>query len=331
MDLSTSYLGMRLPHPLVMGASPLVDDLDMVKRIEDAGAAAIVMHSLFEEQLTLAQVALQHTVTEHEESFGEARDYFPDVVHFGLGPDEYLEQLSRIRQAVAIPVLASLNGVTPRGWLSYARLIEQAGAHGLELNVYDVATNVRQSAAEIEDKTVAIVELLRKVTQLPLAVKLSPFHTSLGYLAERLAHAGANGLVLFNRFWQPDIDIEELTLSRKLNLSDSSELLLRTHWLAILSPSVRLSLAASGGVHTTHDAIKAVMSGAHAVQMVSEILQHGPERFRQIRSELSEWLERHEYDSLEQMQGSMNLRRTPDPHGYERINYMHLLQSYRAG
>jgi dihydroorotate dehydrogenase (fumarate) len=328
MNLSTTYLGFPLPHPLMPGASPLVDDLDMVRRLEDAGAAAIVMHSLFEEQIT-AEERAAIGVDAHGESFAEATSYLPGAPPFALGPDRYLEQLRRIREAVAVPVIASLNGVTASGWLEYARLLEQAGAHALELNVYHVATDPAEPAAAVESRVLDVLRVVRAAVRVPLAVKLSPFYSAFAHLAQRLDQLGADGLVLFNRFYQPDIDPDTLEVVPALHLSDSTELLLRLRWLAILHGRVRPALAASGGVHTGLDALKAVMAGAHAVQLVSALLRHGPEHLALVRADLARWLEEHEYDSLAQAQGSMSLLRCPDPAAFERANYLHVLQSWR--
>jgi len=328
MNLATTYLGLALPHPLMPGASPLVDDLDMVRRLEDAGAAAIVMHSLFEEQIAAEeQVAVE--VAGHGDSFGEALSYLPGLPPFALGPDRYLDQLRRIREAVAVPVIASLNGVTASGWLDYAGLLEQAGAHALELNIYHVPTDPAETAAAVEARVVDVLRAVRTSVRLPLAVKLSPFYSALGHLAQELDLLGADGLVLFNRFYQPDIDPEALEVVPALQLSDSSELRLRLRWLAILHGRVRPSLAASGGIHTGLDALKAVMAGAHAVQMVSALLRHGPEHLAVVRADLTRWLEEHEYESLAQARGSMSLLRCPDPAAFERANYLHVLQSWR--
>jgi dihydroorotate dehydrogenase (fumarate) len=329
MNLSTTYLGFTLPHPLMPGASPLVDDLDTVRQLEDAGAAAIVMHSLFEEQIT-AEEEVAGRLAAHGDSFAEALSYLPEVPAFALGPDRYLEQLSRIREAVAVPVIASLNGVTPAGWLEYARLMEQAGAHALELNVYHLATDPAESASAVEARVLDVLRAVRGAVRLPLAVKLSPFYSALAHLARELDSLGADGLVLFNRFYQPDIDPEALEVVPALQLSDSSELRLRLRWLAILHGRLRPTLAASGGVHTGLDALKAVLAGAHAVQMVSALLRHGPEHLAVVRAELARWLEEHEYDSLAQAQGSMSLLRCPDPAAFERANYLRVLQSWRG-
>lgn len=329
MDLTTRYLGFELPHPFMPGASPLADDLDTVRRLEDVGAAAIVMRSLFEEQLVGEQLATFHSMEEPANSFGEAMTYMPSPPDFVLGPDEYLEQLSRIKSAVSIPVIASLNGNSPGGWLEYSQLMAQAGADALELNVYEVATNPDEKGETIEQRTLEMVRSVVAKVDIPVAIKLSPYYTSMASFARALEQAGVHGMVLFNRLYQPDFDIEELEIERSLHLSDSSELLLRLTWLAVLSGHTSASLAASGGVHTAVDAIKAVMAGAHAVQMVSALLRQGPEHLGRIRQGVSDWMEEHEYDSLAQMQGNMNLKHCPDAKAFERTNYMHLLQSWR--
>jgi dihydroorotate dehydrogenase (fumarate) len=328
MDLSTSYLGLTLAHPLITGASPLVDHLDLVRRLEDSGAAAITMHSLFEEQLTMDAAATWQAVDVAADVHAEAASYFPFADDYALGPDEYLEQIGRIKAAVSIPVIASLNGVTGDGWTRYARLIEQAGADALELNVYLVAVGL-ESGGVIERRLLDIVSDVRASIGLPIAVKLSPFWSSLSHVAVALEGAGADGLVLFNRFYQPDIDIETQDVVPRLHLSDSSELLLRVRWLAALSGRVRGSLAASGGVHTVEDVVKAVMAGADAVQIVSALLKHGPEHLRVLIAGLQHWMEEREYASLAQMRGSMSLERCPDPRAFERGNYMRVLQTWR--
>jgi dihydroorotate dehydrogenase (fumarate) len=328
MDLSTTYLGIRLPHPFLPGASPLVDDLDTVRRLEDAGAAALVMHSLFEEQIAREQVAVARYLDVPSDSFAEALTFLPSPDSFALGPEEYLEQIHKLKAAVSIPVIASLNGSTDGGWLGYSRLMEHAGADALELNVYALATDFDVSSEMIERRTLHMLESIKDSIGIPVAVKLSPFYTSLPYFARRLADRGADGLVLFNRFYQPDIDVETLEVSPTLRLSDSAELLLRLRWLAILSGRVETSLAVTGGVHTVLDAVKAVMAGADAIQLVSTLLRHGPEQLATLRRDLALWLEEHEYDSLEQMKGSMNLQRCPNPAAHERANYMTILQSW---
>jgi len=329
MDLSTTYLGFHLPHPLMPGASPLVDDLDTVRRLEDAGAAAIVMHSLFEEQITTEQMGAFGAMDSHAGSHAEAQSYFPDTDVFALGPEEYLAKIRALKEAVAVPVIASLNGATPGGWLHFSRRMVEAGADALELNIYDITTDPNETASAVEGRIVEMLRTVKAQVRVPVALKLSPFYSAFAHVASELDRAGADGLILFNRFYQPDIDVEQLEVHHQLNLSTSTELPLRLRWLAILSGHVHATLAASGGVHSSLDAIKAVMCGASAVQMVSCLLQSGPDRLRQTRDGIAEWLEQHEYDSLEQMRGSMSLVRCPDPRAYERTNYMEMLHSWR--
>jgi dihydroorotate dehydrogenase (fumarate) len=329
MDLRTTYLGLALPHPFMPGASPMVDDLDTVKRLEDAGAAAIVMHSLFEEQIRREQVATFLHTEMHGESYAEALYYFPRPDSFALGPEEYLSQIARIKAAVRVPVIASLNGTSLGGWLSYAQSMEQAGADALELNVYAVPANPEESALDIEDRTVDMLRAVKTKVGIPVAVKLSPFYTSLPHFASRLQQAGADGLVLFNRFYQPDIDPENLDLARQLQLSHSDELPLRLQWVALLRDRVPTSLAVTGGVHEAVDAVKAIMAGADAIQMVSALLRRGPAYLRTIGDAFVRWLEEHEYSSLQEMKGSMSRASCPDPSVYERGNYMMMLQSWR--
>jgi dihydroorotate dehydrogenase (fumarate) len=329
MDLSTTYLGLRLAHPLMPGSSPLADDLDMVRRLEDAGAAAIVLRSLFEEQITGDELATYYAHEAPSESYAEALSYLPDPEMFSLGTHEYLEQLQRIKAAVSVPVIASLNGTTPDNWIEYARLTADAGADALELNVYDLPIDPRESAEDVERRVLDVVTTLREAVSLPLAVKLSPFYSAFAHFARRLEVAGADGLVIFNRFYQPDIDVENLEVVPRVRLSSPGELLLRLRWLSILSGQVGMSLAVTGGVHNTVDAVKAIMAGAHAVQMVSVLLRRGPEVLRRMRTELSRWLEEHGYESLRQMQGSLSAARGAYTSALERVHYMRVLQSWR--
>ena len=312
MDLSTTYMGFELPHPLVPGASPLVDDLDMVRRLEDAGAPMIIMHSLFEEQIIGEQLSIVRSMEIGDESYAEALSYLPRPLDFALGPDEYLSQITRIKSVVSVPVIGSLNGVTDGGWLAYAKLIEQAGADGLELNIYELATDLEVPGARVERRALQVAKSVKQSVSIPVAVKLSPFYSSIANLCKELDHLGVDAIVLFNRFYQPDIDVEQLEVVR-VNLSQSSELLLRLRWLAILSGRIKASLAATGGAHTAIDAIKAVMAGAHSVQMVSALLQAGPAHLKLVREDMARWLEEHEYQSLRQMQGSMSLRAAQIP------------------
>lgn len=329
MDLSTSYLGFRLEHPLIVGASPLVDDLGAVRRLEDAGAAAFVMHSLFEEQLAREQWGTHLDLHAHANAHAEARSYLPDPDTFTLGPDAYLEYIRKLKDMVGVPVIASLNGTTPGGWAVYAKLMASAGADALELNPYQVATDPLRSGEEVEDELVELVRLVCQDAKIPVAVKLTPHATALPHLARRLKGAGAAGLVLYNRFLQADFDLENLEMVPRLKLSDSSELLLRLHGLAVLHGRVGLDLACSGGVHTVEDALKAVFTGANAVQMVSALLQRGPQAIVRTLAGMREWLERHEYESLSQGHGSLSLAKVSNPHAFHRAHYMRVLQGWR--
>jgi dihydroorotate dehydrogenase (fumarate) len=313
---------------LIPGASPLSDSLDTIRRLEDAGAPMIVMRSLFEEQLVREEIALTRSIETPKESYAEALSYFPEPDEFGLGPDEYLEQLRRIKRAIAVPVIASLNGTTSGGWTRYAKLIQEAGADGLELNLYEVAADPDEPGEEVERRLLDVVWSIKEAVSIPVAVKLSPFYSSLAHFVRRIDSTGVEGLLLFNRFYQPDLNIEDLEVKRIVRLSDSSELLLRLRWLAILFGKVRAPLAVTGGVHTAVDAVKSIMAGASACQMVSALLRHGPGHFRVVREELARWLEEHDYESLRQMQGSLSLQRVPDPGAYERANYAKILQTW---
>lgn len=330
MHFSTQYLGLQLKHPIIAGASPLPDDLDKVRRLEDGGIAAITMYSLFEEQITHNLVGSEAHIGAYENSFAEAISYFPEVNLLERGVEAYLMQLQRVKEAVSIPVIGSLNGTREGEWVNYATLIEEAGADALELNLYFLATDFDKTAAEIEDRCVNIVAAVKDRVRLPLAVKLSPFFTALPQFAKRLSEAGADGLVLFNRFYQPDIDTDELDVRPMLELSHSTELRLRLRWLALLSGRLPVDLSVSGGVHNGLDLAKSLMAGATSVQIVSSLLINGPSIIRQILEECSRWTEEKEYVSLEQLRGSMNYLRCPDPEALERANYMHVLKSYRG-
>ena len=330
MNLDTTYMGLRLAHPLMAGASPLADTLEGVRRLEDAGASAIVLRSLFEEQVNAEEMAAHRHLDGHAESFAEATTMFPATEVFGLRVDAYLEHLRRVREAVSVPVIASLNGTHVGPWIDYGRLMQEAGAHALELNLYTLPTDPSADAGAVERGERALIEALCARVTVPVAVKLSPFYSSLPSFLADVAAAGARGAVLFNRFYQPDIDIERLELTRELHLSERGELLLRLRWLAITSPRTDLSLACSGGVHAPEDLVKAVMSGAHAVQVVSALLKHGPSHLTGLVTGLRAWMEAHAYASVDEMRGSMNLARCPDPAAYERANYIHLLQGWHG-
>jgi dihydroorotate dehydrogenase (fumarate) len=329
MDLSTTYLGLKLPHPIMPGASPLVDHLDLVKRLEDAGAAAITMHSLFEEQITREQQGMVYHMELLDHGSAEALGYFPQASEFRLGPYQYLEQIRLVKQTVTLPVIGSLNGTTSEGWLEYAKLIEQAGADALELNVYHVAADPKETGASVEKRLIDVVRAVKASVTIPLAVKLSPFYSSVANLAGELDALGVEGLVLFNRFYQPDFDLQELVVAPTLSLSTSNDLLLRLRWLSVLFGRVKASLAVTGGVHTPVDAIKAVMAGAGGVQTVSSLLKQGPEHIKTLVDGMRTWLEEHEYESLAQARGSMSLERSPNPAAFERANYMKVLAAYQ--
>jgi len=320
MDLSTTYLGKRLPHPLIVGAGPLGDDLDRVKELEDAGASMLVLRSLYEEEITGEQMDAFFNAESHSESFPEAETFAPEPI-LALGPEEYLEHLRKVKKAVHIPVVASLNGITPGGWISYAKLLEEAGADGLELHVYHAASDMTMSAAEVERQTIEVVREVKKSLHIPVAVKMTPLLTAFAHFAKQLDEAGADGLVLFTRFHRIDIDVNELDVIRTLPLSDSTELPLRLRGTAALAGRVKASLAVTGGVHTGIDVIKATMAGAHATQLVSALLRNGPKQLRTIRQEVEAWMQKYEWSSLTEMRGNMSLERIPDPAAYERANF----------
>lgn len=328
MNLKTTYMGFELPHPLIPGASPLSDSLDSVRRLEDAGAPMIIMHSLFEEQISREDIALVRALDQPSYSYAEALTYFPDPDEFELGPHEYLEKLQKMRRAVAVPVIASLNGVTPGGWVEHARLIEEAGASGLEINLYEVAANIQETGEQVEQRLLDVVRSIRRTVSIPLAVKLSPFFSSPANFIQQLDGEGIQSLVLFNRFYQPDFDLENLEVARVVSLSSPAELLLRLRWLALLFGRVTSSMAVTGGVHSAIDAVKAIAAGAHACQMVSALLRKGPTYLQTMRSDLAQWLEEHEYDSLSQLLGSLSLQRVPNPSALERANYAKILQTW---
>ena len=327
-DLTTTYLGMNLKNPLVASASPLSKKLDSVKKMEDAGISAVVMYSLFEEQIVHESKALDFFLNHGSESYAEALSYFPKMESYNVGPEEYLNLISKIKKSVSIPVIGSLNGVSTGGWVDYARRIEQAGADALELNIYFVPTDPDISAVDLEQEHVDLVSDIRKQVSIPLAVKLSPFFTSLPNLATRLVKAGANGLVLFNRFMQPDLDIETLEVVPTINLSVSSEMRLPLRWIAMLYGKVNADFALTSGVHTSHDVLKAMMAGANVAMMASELLANGVKTVPGILTGLTEWMTNFEYDSIKQMQGSMSQRAVADPAAFERANYMKILTSF---
>jgi dihydroorotate dehydrogenase (fumarate) len=330
MNLQTTYLGLTLRNPIVVGASPFCDDIDTARRLEEAGAAALVMHSLFEEQIDLEQQALLHHLETPAESTYEATSYFPHFDDYHLTPSAYLHTLERLKSALTIPIIASLNGRRPGGWIDYARRLEAAGADALELNTYQLATNPSLSGEDVEGDILEIVRNVTATVNIPVSVKLSPYHASLSHFATTLEQNGAKGLVLFNRFYQPDFDINDLEVIPRLRLSYSSELLLRLRWLSILSPVLRGSLACSGGVHTAEDLIKSLLGGAHAVQLVSVLLENGPRAIPAMLEGLRSWMLDHELRDLSTVRGALNLKRCPDPAAHERANYIKILQSWKV-
>jgi dihydroorotate dehydrogenase (fumarate) len=314
----------------MVGACPLANDMDMVRRLEDAGSAAITMPSLFEEQITREQFGTLYDLEAGSESFAEATSYFANVSDLRLGPDNYLDQVRKVKGAMSVPVIASLNGVTASGWLDFAKQIQQAGADALELNLYYLAGNPLETADMVEKRLLEIVRTVKSSVTLPLAVKLSPFFTSLAHFAKVLEGAGADAVVLFNRFYQPDLDIEALEVEPSLNLSSPSTLRLRLRWLGMLYSQIGIPMAVSGGVHDGQGAIKATMAGATAIQMVSALLIHGPEHLKTTRLDMVRWMEEHEYESLDQMRGSLSLTKCPNPQAFERANYMRVLAGWKA-
>lgn len=327
VDLSTTYLGLQLKNPVVASASPISKKLGGIRSLEDAGASAVVMYSLFEEQIVQESIALDHYLNRGSDTYAEALTYFPDLENYNVGPEGYLEQIHKAKQVVNIPIIGSLNGVSTGGWVEYAKKIEQAGADALELNMYYVPTDLSLSSQELEQNYVDLVKDVRAQINIPLAVKLSPFYTALPNLASRLSEAGANGLVLFNRFMQPDLDIETLEVTPSLSLSSSSELRLPLRWIAILYSRIQTDLALTSGVHSAQDVLKATMAGASVAMMASELLTNGVQRIGEILTDIQAWMETFEYQSIEQMKGSMSQRAVAEPAAFERANYMKVLAS----
>jgi dihydroorotate dehydrogenase (fumarate) len=328
MNLSTMYLGMKLKNPIVASASPLSRSMESMHRLEDAGASAIVMHSLFEEQITHESDELDHYKTYGTESFAEALSYFPDTGDYHLGPEEYLELVAKAANKLEIPIIASLNGVTPCGWTNYAKKMVEAGASALELNVYYIPTDGTLSGVEVENRYADMVKQMRSTVKIPLSIKLSPFFSSIPNIAQRLVREGADGLVLFNRFYQPDIDLEELNVKPGVELSDSYANRLPMRWIGILYGKLKASLAATSGIHTAEDVLKLAMVGADVTMMCSALLMHGPEHIGKVLKDVERWMNEHEYESIEQMKGSLSHKSIADPSAYERANYMKALNRY---
>jgi len=328
MDLTTTYLGLKLRTPLVPSASPLSEDIDNIKHMEDAGASAVVLHSLFEEQLRQDRAELAHNLEQGTESFAEALTYFPEPETFHLGPEEYLKHIARAKKAVRIPIIASLNGSSAGGWTQYAKLIQQAGAAALELNIYYIPTNANLPAGEVEQTYLDILNAVKKEVTIPVAVKLSPFFTNFACVARKLDEAGANGLVLFNRFYQPDIDLETLEVKPNILLSTPMAMRLPLRWVAILRGQVRASLAATSGIHRATDVLKMLMAGADVAMLCSVLLRHGIPQIGVIERDLVAWMEEHEYESVAQLKGSLSQKNCPAPSAFERAQYMRAISSY---
>jgi dihydroorotate dehydrogenase (fumarate) len=329
VDLTTSYLGLSLKHPIVASASPLTATVDGICRLAEAGAAAVVLPSLFEEQIDADAHHLDHYLGYAADSFAEALSYFPEAAQYRIGPEEYLERIASARAQTDIPIIGSLNGVSPGGWTDCARLLEQAGAHALELNVYYVPTDLRMRGSAVEELYLDVLREVKQTVSIPVALKLSPYFSAMANMAAMLADAGADGLVLFNRFYQPDFDLESLTVVPHLVLSTDWELRLPLRWVAILYGRVPADLAITSGVHGYEDVLKGVMAGASAVMLASELLQRGIGRIGEIVHAMTIWMTEHEYESVAQMQGSMSQLRVAEPAAFERANYMKVLQSWR--
>ena len=331
MDLSTTYLGLKLRTPLVpSAAAALSDSTDKIKRLEDAGASAVVLYSLFEEQLRLERFELHHHLTHGTESFPEALTYFPEPEEIFVGPETYLEDIRKAKEAIQIPVIASLNGSSVGGWTDYAKQMQQAGADALELNIYYIPTNPDLTSAQVEQTYIDILKAVKSAVTIPVAVKLSPFFSNMANIAKRLDAAGADGLVLFNRFYQPDIQLESLEVTPNIILSTPMAMRLPLRWIAILHGRVRASLAATSGIHRATDAIKMLMAGAHVAMLCSVLLRHGINKIAAIERDMVDWMEHHEYESVSQLCGSLSQKNCPDPSAFERAQYMRAISTYRG-
>jgi dihydroorotate dehydrogenase (fumarate) len=328
IDLSTTYLGLKLKNPLVASSSPMCEEVGNVRRMEDAGAAAVVLHSLFEEQIELESDELDRFIMQGAELSPEAVTHFPELTGKVMGPEGYLKHIAKCKQAVKIPIIASLNGTTKGGWLGYAKQMEQAGADALELNIYYIATDPNRTGEQVEQQYIDLVQAVKSEVKIPVAVKLGPYFSSLPNMAKKLDAAGANGMVLFNRFYQPDYDLESLEVVPNLILSNSHELFLRLHWIAVIYGTVKADLALTGGVHTAADVVKSMMAGARVAMMTSALLKRGISYLDTLQTELLIWMGEHEYDSIKQMQGSMSRNSVPQPKAFERANYLKVLSSY---
>ena len=330
MDLSTTYLGLELSNPIVPSASPLSRSLDSIRSLEDAGAGALVMYSLFEEQIEYESHTLDHYLSYGAESYGEALSYFPDLEHYNVGPDEYLDLIAAAKEAVDIPIIGSLNGASSGGWIDYATKIQEAGADALELNMYYVAADPEITGAAVNEMYLEVLRAVRKHITIPLAVKIGPYFASIANMSKRFAGAGADGLVFFNRFYQPDFDLEQLEVVPHLVLSTPYAMRLPLRWVALLHGRVPVDFAITSGVHTYEDVLKGMMAGAKVTMMAGELLHNGVERIGEIKARMTQWMEEREYVSVEQMQGSMSQANVANPAAFERANYMKVLQSWRS-
>lgn len=328
IDLSTTYLGLKLKNPIVASSSPLVEKVETAKQLEEAGAAAVIAPSLFEEQVIRTSQELDYYLAKDRDGFAEAITFYPDVGRYSIGPEAYIEHIRGLKKALAIPVFGSLNGVSSGGWIDYAKKIEDAGADALELNLYYLPSNAEFSPIQIEDNYIKLVTDIRSRIKIPIAVKLSPFFTALPNSARRLAQAGANGLVLFNRFYQPDFDLEKLEVKPTLHLSSPAEINLPLHWIAILYGKVKADLALTTGVHSAQEVLKAMMAGANVAMVASTVLKHGPQKIAEMLKDLLAWMETYEYKSITQMRGSMSQKNVAEPAAFERVNYIKVLSSY---
>jgi dihydroorotate dehydrogenase (fumarate) len=329
-NLATTYLGLRLKNPLVASASPLSKKIERALKLEEEGIAAIVMYSLFEEQIIHESLELDHYLSRGTDSYPEALSYLPDGGLYAIGPEKYLNQVAGLKKALKVPVIGSLNGVSKGGWTSYARRIEEAGADALELNMYYIATDLEMTSSDIEETQVELVAEIKSRIKIPLAVKISPFVTSIPNFVKRLVDAGADGIVLFNRFYQPDFDLDDLEIVHSLDLSTSADLRLPLRWISILYGKVNADFALTSGVHIYQDVLKTVMAGAKVAMMTSSLLHHGEQVISLILNDLKEWMKEHEYESIQQMQGSMSQRSVREPAAFERANYMKVLSSFRT-
>lgn len=328
-DLTTTYLGLNLKNPLVASASPLSKKIDKARKLEEAGISAIVMYSLFEEQIIHESLELDHYLSRGTDTYPEALSYLPDGGIYGVSPENYLNQVGGLKKALSIPVIGSLNGVSKGGWTSYARRIQEAGADALELNLYFISTDINMTSGDIEEMQVELVAEVKSAIGIPLAVKISPFVTSIPHFVNRLVDAGADGIVLFNRFYQPDFDLDELEIVHSLDLSTPAELRLPLRWVSILSGNIDTDFALTSGIHSHRDILKAMMAGAKVAMMASTLLYNGEQYAGPLLSQLEHWMKEHEYESIQQMQGSMSQRSVKEPAAFERANYMKVLNSFR--